>query len=112
VLYATINLGRCLDLTDAPLWERAFNEAFEELKALYESRGQAVPVNFAKRRYRDCVMFDYLAEKVGADTIRSVALEGRPLFEGTEHRTQQHIQICVRNLRCIELPIMQATEAT
>jgi hypothetical protein len=36
------------------------------------------------------------------DTVRSAFIEGRPLYDGSAFSDRNHIQICVRNARCIK----------
>ena len=58
-------------------------------------------------RYRDCAVIDYtlssLAETEGVtyQTVRGVFLEGGPAFPGSEIALKSHIQIAVRDRKCI-----------
>ncbi len=36
------------------------------------------------------------------DTVRGMFTEGEPLYEGAGFHARNHIQICVRNPRCIK----------
>lgn len=105
VVCANIRLGACVDLTDAPAWVDRFRDVFENVKAAYEALGRKLPSNIGGARFLDCMIFNQVAEAVAADTLRSVFLEGEELFEGTTLRSQQHVQICVRNLDNILRPI-------
>jgi hypothetical protein len=58
-------------------------------------------------RYLDCAVINTVhrtrAEEHVApfDTVRAAFIEGEPLFRGSSFHDKNHIQVCVRNLKCI-----------
>ena len=57
-------------------------------------------------RFLDCAVLKYAVDKVAAkgvlyQTVRGVFVEGGPAFPGAGIRLKSHIQISVRDARCI-----------
>jgi len=111
VVGAVVQLGNCFDLLDTryatdlgaaySVWTKALDEA-----------GAAHPTNEGgdpdrRLRRRDCALVNWYMdrlEKVGGvryDTVRSVFVEGPPLYEGAGFHQESHIQIAVRSPACV-----------
>lgn len=118
VLGAIIDLGHCLDLTEARSLGLV-KAAFEEMKVVFSAAGIEIPENekgFGRdedliKRKRDCAVINYLhAAREGRfvetegkfvqhrpyDTVRGAFFEGKALFEGAGIMAQTHIQLAVR----------------
>lgn len=106
VVGAIIDLGYCGTLHD-----RAF---LSELRQAHDLLAQAIasaevpmPTNAGGRRQLDCAVIEYLhtlretEELQPYDTIRSVFNEGATLYPGTSFTEKSHIQLVVRDERCI-----------
>ena len=58
-------------------------------------------------RFRDCAVIDYTlsrlleTEQIAYQTVRGVFLEGGPAFPGSEIALKSHIQIAVRDRKCV-----------
>ncbi len=111
VLEAKIELGRCLDLLEST-YHDALRTTYRNLRSAYRKLGWTLPKNQDKRHDLDCLVinqFVKLAERFanrhgGAfQTVRGVFEEGRPLFPGSAIRSESHIQIAVRDVRCIRI---------
>ena len=105
VLGAVIDLGNCLNLTDA--------QALKEVKGAYSAYtqlckvgGVAMPENRGpdlRARYLDCAVIETLhqfrrmEDKPKFDTVRGFFVEGRELYPAAGFRELDHIQICVRS---------------
>jgi hypothetical protein len=102
VVSATIELNLCLDLTDIR-YTSALKKAYQSLQEAYILTGKVLPANRNKARCLDCLVINYLTSFVlpECDTVRAPFLEGEPIFEGSMLLTQSHIQVVVRNPRCI-----------
>lgn len=115
MLAANINLGVCLDLLDTAN-TRLLGKWYAKFRRFVRQKGAGMPQNRdaagARRgdkvlRYRDCAVIDYtlssLAETEGVtyQTVRGVFLEGGPAFPGSEIALKSHIQIAVRDRKCI-----------
>ncbi len=115
VIGAVIDLGFCLNLTD----ENALvlvQQAYSELAAISAEAGAPIPVNMPGfkgdedliKRHLDCAVFETLHELRNEgllrafDSIRAPFWEGGELFPGTSFRQKTHIQLCIRNPRCIK----------
>lgn len=110
VVGAIIDLGRCLDLTEASALG-IVKTAHAAFKAAVELAGSPLPVNQPGgrgdedlvKRHLDCAVINYVHElrrnqRLPAfDTVRGAFLEGRPLYEGARIMEKTHIQLCVRN---------------
>jgi len=109
VIGAVIELGLCLDLTTSSGldWVRI---AYESLVEVTRAADLALPSNSKDelRRNLDCAVVRRLhtileAQRLPAiDTVKGVFTEGEPAYPGAGFREKTHIQIAVRNLRCIK----------
>jgi hypothetical protein len=115
VLAAKINLGVCLDLLDTAntrllgRWYARFRYSMRQSGIRMPKNRDAAGSRRGDRvlRFRDCAVIDYtlssLAETQGVtyQTVRGVFLEGGPAFPGSEIALKSHIQIAVRDRKCI-----------
>lgn len=106
---AIIDLGNCLDLTEAISLD-IVEEAYKDLKGAFELLGSPMPENKAIsdkdedliKRDLDCAVINYAhdirenSELEPFDTVRGAFHEGEPLYPGAAIRRKTHIQICVR----------------
>lgn len=111
---AIIDLGRCLDLTEATSLS-AVRAAYDEMATGFALLGLTLPRNEPGhsrdenliRRNLDCAVINYLHEAREAqqetpyDSVRGAFFEGRPLYDGAGITEKTHIQICVRHSRQI-----------
>ena len=115
VLAAKINLGVCLDLLDTAN-TRLLGSWYAKFRAFMRQSGIPIPKNRdaagSRRgdrllRFRDCAVIDYALsrmarlERISYQTARGVFLEGGPAFPGSEIALKSHIQVAVRDRRCI-----------
>jgi hypothetical protein len=109
VLGAAIDLGNCLNLTEAESLElvKSAHSAYMQLcatsgVALLHNRGPEL-----RARYLDCAVIEtlhQLREEEGRqpfDTVRGFFVEGRELYHGAGFRESDHVQICVRSSKQI-----------
>ena len=114
VIGAVIDLGHCLNLLDGDSIE-LLTEAYKQLKLQSEGKGEVLPKNTLIKegltfdRKLDCAVVETLCQimenlgKPPFDSIRAAFLEGKPAYEGSNFRVQDHIQICIRNPeKCIK----------
>jgi len=109
VVGAVIELALCLDLTTSSAldWVRI---AYESLVDVTRVAGLDLPSNSKDelRRNLDCAVVRRLhtileTQKLPAiDTVKGVFTEGEPVYPGAGFREKTHIQIAVRNPRCIK----------
>ena len=110
VLGAIIDLGNCLDLTEASSLALV-RRGFDEMKQGFESIGIGLPKNEpgAKgdedllKRKLDCAVINYVHamrddedDLKPFDSVRGAFFEGQPLYEGAKIMAKTHIQVCVR----------------
>lgn len=105
VVGAVIQLGYCLDLTDLHFTD-LLKQSYEALKLEFESNKLPLPRNKGralKLRVLDCLVINSLSPYVleVVDTVRGAFEEGDEAFPGAALRTETHIQVAVRNRRCI-----------
>lgn len=103
VLGALIQLGTCFDLLDT--------QHTAMLKTAHEDylRGapNPLPSNQGLMHRLDCAVLNYalpwLKDLFGAEfqTVRGVFQEGPSVFDGSDIREKSHIQIAVRDPKCI-----------
>jgi len=108
VVGAVIDLGLCLDLSThrgIEMLKAAHRSLAETFDALHES----LPKNDGDllRRRLDCAVVRRLhsiLEDQGRplDTVRGVFVEGPEIYPSAGFRTKTHVQIAVRNLKCIK----------
>ena len=109
VIGAVIELGLCLDLTTSSGvdWIRI---AYESLVQVTQAADLDLPKNSkdALRRNLDCAVVRRLHTILEAqdlppvDTLKGVFTEGRPVYPGAGFDEKTHIQLAVRNPRCIK----------
>ena len=111
VVGAVIDLGNCLDLTEASSLGLV-RSGFEEMKLAMESIGLDLPKNepgargdedLLKRKL-DCAVVNYVhAVRKDVDllkpfdSVRGAFSEGEPLYEGAKIMAKTHIQVCIRD---------------
>lgn len=112
---AIIDYGVKLDLTDSTSLEYV-RTAYEGLKDLFELGHTPLPSNRPTndedadlvQRHLDCAVINYLHEmrkKQNLEsfaTVRGAFQEGGPLYPGSAFRQKTHIQVCVRDPKCIK----------
>ena len=110
VIGAIIDLGNCLDLTDASSLQ-IVRGGYDELHRATARAEASLPVNEPAqgddidlvKRHLDCAVINFvhlLREREGLeafDTVRGVFTEGLPLYPGAKILAKTHLQICVRN---------------
>lgn len=114
VIGAVIDLGPCLNLLDAKAL-RLVADAYTQLAALTREAGKPLPEN--RRignstnlllRPLDCAVIELLHQMREEDhlpafhSVRGVFVEGQPLYPNSGFHERNHIQVCVRNPRCIK----------
>lgn len=109
VIGAIINLGTCLDLADpesADLVTDAFNDYMEECRR-FEVEPTRNKGPESKARFLDCAVMNHLHKLFEAageqpyDTVRGFFNEGQPVYPTAGLRSLDHVQVCVRNPKCI-----------
>lgn len=111
VLGSMIRLSNCFDLLD-PDNVAALEVSYQQLENDCEANGIELPRNYRAKKRRDCAVFEYVygvnhEANNPIDTCRAVfvpsmtAQKARPwassgIFHGA------HIQLCVRNVQCIQ----------
>lgn len=109
-----IDLGFCLNLLDAT-WLDLVAEGFNILEAASRRAGVPLPANKPVRpdgelliRELDCAVIRAVHETRRKkdlrpfDSVRAAFWEGSSLYEQSGSASKNHIQICVRNPRCIK----------
>ena len=115
VLGARINLGVCLDLLDTAN-TTLLRRAYVEFRRRMRQNGIPMPRNQdgpgsrkgdRVLRFRDCAVIDYTVHRLAEteheqyQTVRGVFIEGVPAFPGSKVALKSHIQIAVRDPRCV-----------
>jgi hypothetical protein len=114
VIGAYINLGRCFDLLDTRFTE-LLAQFYGKFAVVSKEKGIPIPENKARHdgdedlimRYLDNAVINFcigaikLEEETEYDTVRCVYAEGKPAFPGSKIMEKSHIQIAVRNPKCI-----------
>jgi hypothetical protein len=111
VLGAIIDLGFCLNLLDSRFIEMV-RRAYDGLVRSSSESGIELPKNSGGddllKRNLDCAVLRTLhqaREEAGEEpfeTVRAAFIEGERLYENAGFSTKNHIQICVRDHRCIK----------
>ncbi|MGD0140116.1 MAG: hypothetical protein ABSD28_14675 [Tepidisphaeraceae bacterium] len=111
VVGAIIDLGFCLNLLDARFIEMV-RAAYEELVRSSAESGIDLPRNTGGhdllKRNLDCAVVRTLhqaredAGKEPFETVRAAFVEGERLYENAGFSAKNHIQVCVRDPRCIK----------
>jgi hypothetical protein len=108
VVGAVIQLGACLDLTNVA-YTALLRQAYDHMRDAYGRLARPLPANSGrdrdmKNRQLDCLVINWLHMEGGQsrfETVRGIFLEGGPAYPGAKIMRQTHIQIVVRNKRCI-----------
>ena len=108
VVGAVIQLGACLDLTNVA-YTALLRRAYEHMRESYGKAGRPLPANTGRdrdlrNRQLDCVVINRLhveSDQARFETVRGIFPEGGPAYPGAKIMRQTHIQIVVRNKRCI-----------
>ena len=110
-------LEKCLDLTDKhfiELLSKDYPEFLLDLKRMGTSVPQntdlkGVPNPGGVLRFLDCFLIEHvhsvndIAEDIPYfDSVRGAFTEGTPAYPGTQFGDKNHIQVCVRNKKCIK----------
>ena len=110
VIGMVVDPGNCLNLVDTEallLVRKAYAEYQRGCQASGAPEARNRGVEF-KARFLDCAVFEALhaarsLNKLPSfDTVRGFFVEGTELYPGSGLRDRDHIQICVRNLKCIK----------
>jgi hypothetical protein len=115
VVGAIIDLGNCLDLTEAISLELV-EFGYNSLKELFALEGKPLPENKPGgsddedliRRNLDCAVINHVHDlresgnRLAFNTVRGAFHEGEPLYPGAGIRRKTHIQIAVRSTENIQ----------
>lgn len=115
VLGAVIDLGYCLDLMDKRNIDLVKN-SYESLIKSFEKANLPLPKNHTPfdhpdkkdllMRSLDCAVINYLNYEQDKtkkfESVRGLFPEGKPLYENAGFREKDHIQICIRDIKCIK----------
>ena len=112
VVGAIIDLRRCLDLFDKDGLLQV-RTAYAELTKTLKLAGADLPGNVGNTpdkagRKLDCAVLNYLHEyrkergQDQYDSVRGPFLEGDHLYPNAGFRSENHIQLCIRNTGCIK----------
>lgn len=112
VLGAIIDLRHCLDLFDSDGVAQV-KQAHTELLQYLSKAQQEVPKNVGNTadkagRALDCAVMNALQQyrkdrdETEYDSVRGPFLEGNEIYAGAGFRSENHIQLCVRNTACIK----------
>ena len=111
---AVIDLGHCLNLLEqAPLGlvKKSHQSLIAELTRVELPLPMNKPIGSSKDlilRHLDCAVIEFLHQNNKAtkgipyDSVRAMFVEGEPLYDGAGFHAKSHIQICVRDERCIK----------
>ena len=110
VVGAVIDLGYCLNLFE----QESLLLVKESYKMFTKNTAGPLPENKGRDfflRNLDCAVINFLHQyradnsKNGVqefDSVRAPFWEGNPLYPGAGFREKNHIQICIRNPKCIK----------
>lgn len=107
IVGAVIDLGLCLDLTTTAGIEQ-IRSSYLSLREVFEALGLEMPENARRMNRLDCAVINnlhQLRQGQGAEaiqTVRGVFIEGDPAYQGAGFFAKTHIQLAVRDLRCIK----------
>jgi len=113
-LGAVIDLGNCLDLTEATSL-RLVKVAYSNLVSIFTKADAKVPENRKGhdtdsdlvQRFLDCAVINHLhrlRDEEGIEpftTVRGAFTEGSELYPGARIQAKTHIQLCVRDPKAI-----------
>lgn len=114
VVGAVLCVSQCRDMTTL-VGRREYQSAMAELKVAQHLSGRPMPVNRPADaedesmllRGLDCAVFNIGHEMRQRDghppwqLVRAAFYQGRPILDGTEFRTGTHIQLALRDQRCV-----------
>ncbi len=108
VIGSAIDLGHCLDLTTKAGVEH-LKIAYKAFVDVVNKAGYELPKNQEDGRNNlDCAVINYLhimRESEGQfpfDTVKGAFIEGEPIYDNSRFMGKTHIQISVRNPKCIK----------
>lgn len=114
VIGAILDLGYCLDLTcreNTDLLKEVYDNIVKDLlvkgKVVHNKTGKGGINGDILLRYLDCATIETLHDfnRVKGydefDSVRAGFWEGKELYESAGFREKNHIQICIRNPKCI-----------
>jgi hypothetical protein len=111
VVGAVIDLGRSLNLLDHQMIGLV-KDAHDDLLRIFSAAKERPPHNTGGpdllQRFLDCAVVEHLhrgrakLELPAFDTVRGVFIEGEPIYPGAGFYARSHIQVCVREARCIK----------
>jgi dihydrofolate reductase len=127
VIGAVLTLDYCLDLVDSE-FINALSVYYKAMEDDFELNNKDLPKNsdVAKDEHKnmlirelDCAVIEYMHQKIDEqyssdiksngfsyfknfDSARGVFTEGGPAFPGAGIQKKSHIQICIRNMKCIK----------
>ncbi len=113
VIGAYLDLGHCFDLTDTRATGQ-LNRFYKDLKRQLDKVGTPMPTNDRANdgdddlllRKRDCAVINsglLALEQVGEpyQSVRGMFQEGKPAFPGAAIREKSHVQLAIRDPKCI-----------
>jgi hypothetical protein len=111
VIGAVIDLGFCFNLLDSR-YLQMLRQAYEQLVKLLSEKSLRLPENTGGanllNRKLDCAVVRTLHQmrantgEPPFDTVRAAFVEGDELYKNAGFASKNHIQICVREIRCIK----------
>lgn len=114
VIGAIIDLGYCLDLLDSQYFG-IVRRAHRLLVRTMAVSGEPMPTNRPLGSSPDPLLRDLDCSVINAihdqrqkeklrsfDSVRAAFMEGTPLYKGANFYDKNHVQVCVRNVRCIK----------
>jgi hypothetical protein len=105
VIGAVVQLGNCLDLTDLRHTE-LLALSYANLAKDYGEKGLSLPQNSGrelKNRKLDCLVINNIPTTISGhvQAVRGAFEEGEEAFPGAALKKETHIQVAVRDTRCI-----------
>ncbi len=113
VIGAILDLGHCLNLLDHRALE-TLRQQYEEFARICREANIPLPANTPLRGSEDLILRRLdraVIESLHArraeqdepsyDSVRGVFFEGPELFQNAGFRLKNHIQVCIRNPRCV-----------
>jgi len=109
VIGAVIDLGLCCNLQDRTALAEV-KESYDLLAEVYKASGSVMPANKGKNdvwRHLDCAVIENMhllrsdTKLPDYDTVRGPFWEGDELYPNAGIKSQNHVQIAVRNPACI-----------
>lgn len=106
IIGAIIQLGRCFDLLDVEFTMKLL-PAYQYQKGVAEAAGRSLPLNRGSNddlggRYLDCLVVNRCLQGFPYfQAVRGAFQEGEQAFPGAKIFRESHIQIAVRDPRCI-----------